>query len=75
VLVLSKFHKKPSDYVLIGLIIYIKMFETTIVLTYNHSELSTDKVFLLCYITLYNANGLKISLNYVSFVGLWSFPF
>jgi hypothetical protein len=48
VLVLSKFHEKSSYNVLI---IYIKMFETIVVLTYVHSEPSTDKVFLLCYIT------------------------
>ena len=44
------------------------MFETIVVLTY--SEPSTDNVFLLCYITLYNANSLKIPLNYVIFVSL-----
>jgi hypothetical protein len=43
------------------------MFETIVVLIY--SEPSTDNVFLLCYIT-YNANGLEISLNYVSFASL-----
>jgi hypothetical protein len=43
VLVLSKFHEKSSYY---GLIIYIKMFETIVLLTYVYSEPSTDKVFL-----------------------------
>ena len=55
VLVLSKFHERPSYYVII---IYIKMLETIVVLTYVYSKpSSTDKVFLLCYynITLYNA--------------------
>jgi hypothetical protein len=49
------------------------MLETIVVLTYVYSKpSSTDKVFLLCYynITLYNANGLKISLKYVSFASL-----
>jgi hypothetical protein len=42
------------------------MFETIVVLTYVYSEPSTDKVYLLCDITLYNANGLKISLKYAN---------
>jgi hypothetical protein len=44
-----------------------------IVLSFNlrYSESSTDKVLIAaCYITLYNANGLKISLNYVSLARL-----
>jgi hypothetical protein len=40
------------------------------VLTHIFRELYIDKVFVLYYITLSNANGLKISLNYVSFVSL-----
>ena len=40
-LVLSKFHEKPSNYILI---LYIKMFETIVVLTYVSSEPSTGKV-------------------------------
>jgi hypothetical protein len=67
VLVLSKFHETPSYYVLI---IYIKMFEKIVGWTYVYNELSTDKVFLLCYVTLYIANGLNISLNRVRFVSL-----
>jgi hypothetical protein len=35
-----------------------------------YSEYSTGKVFLAFYITLYNANSLKIPLNYVIFVSL-----
>jgi hypothetical protein len=38
-----------------------------------YSEHSTGKLFLallVCYITLYNANSLKIPLNYVIFVSL-----
>jgi hypothetical protein len=58
-----QFNEKPSYYLLI---IYIKMFETIVVLTYVYSEPSTDKVYLLCDITLYNANGLKISLKYAN---------
>jgi hypothetical protein len=46
------------------------MFETITVFTYVYSEPSTDKVFLLCYITLHNANGLKIPLKFVSFASL-----
>jgi hypothetical protein len=42
------------------------MFKTIVVLTYVYSKPFTDKAFLLCYITLYNANSLKISHNYVS---------
>jgi hypothetical protein len=41
-----------------------------IVLSFNlrYSESSTDKVLIAaCYITLYNANGLKFSLKHVSF--------
>jgi hypothetical protein len=37
-------HEKPCYYLLI--IIYIKMFETIVVLTYVYSEHSTDKDFL-----------------------------
>jgi hypothetical protein len=40
---LSKFHEKPCYYLLI---IYIKIFETIVVLTYVYSENSTGKVFL-----------------------------
>jgi hypothetical protein len=40
---LSKFHKKPCYYLSI---IYIKMFEAIVVLTYGYSEPSTGKVFL-----------------------------
>ena len=32
-----------------------------------YSEHSTGKVFLACYITLYNANSLKIPLHFVKF--------
>jgi hypothetical protein len=54
------------------LIIYIKMFETIVVLTYVYiySEHFTGKFSWLCYITLYNASSLKIPLNSVSFVSL-----
>ena len=62
--VLSKFHNKPYYCVLI---IYLKMFETIVVLTYVRIERT---VFLLCYITLYNAKGLKLSLNYACFASL-----
>ena len=36
------------------------MFETIVVLTYFYSELTTEKVFLLCYITLYTAKNACI---------------
>jgi hypothetical protein len=53
------------------LIIYIEMFETVVVLTYVYSEpRPLAKFSRLCYITLYNANSLRIPLNYVSFVSL-----
>jgi hypothetical protein len=62
VLVLSKFHEKPSYYVLI---IYIKMFETLVVLAYvDTANRPLTKFSWLCYVTLYNANSFKISLNY-----------
>jgi hypothetical protein len=65
---LSKFHEKPCYYLLI---IYIKMFETIVVLTYAFiANIPLAKFSWLCYITLYNANSLKIPLNYVIFVSL-----
>ena len=57
VLVLSKFHEKPSYYVLI---IYIKMFETIVVLAYvDTANRPLTKFSWLCYVTLYNANSFK----------------
>jgi hypothetical protein len=64
---LSKFHEKPCYYLSI---IYIKMFETIVVLTYVYSEHFTGHVFLALFITLYNASSLEIPLNSVSFVSL-----
>ena len=65
---LSKFYEKPCYYLLI---IYIKMFETIVVLTYAFiANIPLAKFSWLCYIILYNANSLKIPLNYVSFVSL-----
>jgi hypothetical protein len=47
------------------------MFETIVVLTYAFiANISLAKFSWLCYITLYNANSLKIPLNYVIFVSL-----
>ena len=66
--VISTFHEKPCYYLLI---IYIKMFETIVVLTYAFiANIPLAKFSWLCYITLYNANSLKISLNYVIVVSL-----
>ena len=49
---LSKFHEKLCYYLLV---IYIKMFETIVVLTYVYSEPHPlAKFSWLCYITLYN---------------------
>ena len=47
------------------------MFETIVVLTYAFiiiANITQAKFSWLCYITLYNANNLKIALNYVIFV-------
>jgi hypothetical protein len=48
------------------------MFETIIVLTYSKfiANIPLAKFSWLCYITLYNANSLKIPLNSVRFVSL-----
>jgi hypothetical protein len=50
------------------------MFETIVVLTYAFiANIPLAKFSWLCYITLYNANSLKIPLyldNYVIFVSL-----
>jgi hypothetical protein len=47
------------------------MFETIVVLTYAFiANIPLAKFSWLCYITLYNANSLKIPINYVSFVSL-----
>jgi hypothetical protein len=44
------------------------MFETIVVLTYAFiANIPLSKFSWLCYITLYNANSLKIPLNYVCF--------
>ena len=64
---LSKFHEKPCYFLLI---IYIKMFETIVlvVLTYAFiANIPLAKFSWLCYITLYNANSLKIPLHFVKF--------
>ena len=46
-----------------------QMFETIVVLTYVYSEHSTGKAFygLVIYHIIYNANSLKIPLNYYKF--------
>jgi hypothetical protein len=42
------------------------MFQTIVVLTYGFiANIPLAKFSWLCYITLYNANSLKIPLNYV----------
>jgi hypothetical protein len=49
------------------------MFDTAAVLTYRYvfiANIPLAKFSWLCYITLYNANSLKIPLNYVIFVSL-----
>ena len=56
------------------------MFETILVFTYvyNIAKNPLAKFFWLCYITLYNANSLKIPLSNASFVSLVkakAFPF
>jgi hypothetical protein len=44
-------------------------FETIVVLTYTFiANILLAKFSWLCYITLYNANGLQIPLNSVNFV-------
>jgi hypothetical protein len=43
---------KPSYY---GLITHIKMLSKIAALTYVYSEPSTDKLFLLCYVTLHKS--------------------
>jgi hypothetical protein len=49
----------------------MKMFETIVVLTYAFiANIPPANFSWLCYITLYNANSLKISLNYVIFVSI-----
>jgi hypothetical protein len=50
---------------LLLIIIYIKMFETIVVLTYAFIANIPLANFPVCYITLYNANSLKIPLNYI----------
>jgi hypothetical protein len=48
-----------------------KMFETIVVLTYAFiANIPLAKFSWLRYIALYNANSLKIPLNYVIFVSL-----
>jgi hypothetical protein len=62
VLVLFKLHEKLSYHVLI---IYIKMFETNVVLTYVYiANRPLTKFSCLVITTLHKANCLKISLNY-----------
>jgi hypothetical protein len=47
------------------------MFETIVILTYAFiANIPLAKFSCLCYVTLYNANNLKIPLNYVIFVSL-----
>jgi hypothetical protein len=47
------------------------MFETIVVLTYAFiANIPLEKCSWLCYITLYDANSLEISLNYIIFVSL-----
>jgi hypothetical protein len=56
------------------------MFQTIVVLTYALyiANIPLANFSWLCYITLYNANSLKVPLNYVIFVSLAkvnAFPF
>ena len=71
---LSKLHEKPYYYLLI---IYIKVFETIVVLTYklrdvyvSKSEISPAEFCGLVYFTFYSGNGFKNSPKHVTFVSL-----
>jgi hypothetical protein len=52
------------------LIIYIKVFETIVVLTYVSKRNFTGRVSCLLYFTFYSDNSFKNSPKYVTFVSL-----